>query len=215
MNDGEATTAERAIGDWLAALASDAPTPGGGAVAGLAGAAGAALLAMTGRLTVGRPEHADLEARMQDLIAAAEAARARFLALADDDAHAFEEVIEAFGMPKGTDDERAARSAAIQRGYASAATVPLDVARAAVDLMPLAEDATALGNPQAASDGYCGAIALYAAARCAIANVLINASSLKDEAGRDELIETTTSLRARAEELLAQSETAFNLRTLP
>lgn len=214
MNDGAATAGYR-IGDWLDVLASDAATPGGGAVAGLSGAIGAALLAMTGRLTVGREGFTDLEPRMQDLIARADEARGRFLELADEDAHAFDGVMQAFKMPKETDDERAVRSAAIQGGYMDAARVPLEVARAAVELMPLAEDATALGNPHASSDGYSGAIALYGAVRCAIANVLINASSLKDERTRDELIAMAESLRARADELLIESETAFKLRTLP
>jgi formiminotetrahydrofolate cyclodeaminase len=214
MNDG-ATTADHSIGDWLDVLASERATPGGGAVAGLSGAAGAALLAMTARLTVGREGFDDLEPRMQDLIGRADAARQRFLDLADQDAHAFDGVMQAFKMPKGTDDERSSRSAAIQRGYLDAAQVPLEVARTAVELLPLAEDATALGNPQAASDGYSGAIALYAATRCAIANVLINASSLKDATQRDELIAAAESLRGRADELLIESETAFKLRTLP
>ena len=214
MNEQD-TTADRTIGDWLGVLASDSPTPGGGAVAGVSGAAGAALLAMTARLTVGREGFADLELRMRDLIERADAARHRFLELADADAHAFDGVMQAFKMPKGSDDERSVRSAAIQRGYLDAASVPLEVARTAVDLLPLAEDATALGNPQAASDGYSGAIAIYAAARCAIANVLINASSLKDETQRDGLIATAQSLRERADELLEESETAFKLRTLP
>lgn len=214
MNEQD-TTADRTIGDWLEVLASDSPTPGGGAVAGVSGAAGAALLAMTARLTVGREGFADLELRMRDLIERADAARHRFLELADADAHAFDGVMQAFKMPKGSDDERSVRSAAIQRGYLDAASVPLEVARTAVDLLPLAEDATALGNPQAASDGYSGAIAIYAAARCAIANVLINASSLKDETQRDGLLATAQSLRERADELLEESETAFKLRTLP
>jgi len=214
MND-DATTADHRIGDWLGVLASDSATPGGGAVAGVTGAAGAALLAMTARLTLGRPEHADVEVRMRELVERADAARQRFLELADRDAHAFDGVMQAFRMPKETDDERAVRSTAIQRGYVDAASVPLEIARTAIELLPLAEDATALGNPQASSDGYSGAIALYAAARCAIANVQINASSLKDEAKRDELLATSYGLRERAEELLEQSETAFKLRTLP
>jgi formiminotetrahydrofolate cyclodeaminase len=214
MSDGS-TTAQNEIGDWLAVLASEQATPGGGAVAGLSGAAGASLLAMTARLTVGREGFDDVELRMQDLIARADAARERFLELIDEDAHAFDGVLHAFEMPKATDDERAVRATAIQRGYVEAASVPLEVAREAVGLLPLAEDATALGNPQASSDGYCGAIALYAAARCAIANVLINASSLKDERQRDELIESAQTLRDRADELLVESETAFKLRTLP
>ncbi len=108
-----------------------------------------------------------------------------FLELADRDAHAFDGVMAAFKMPKETDEEKAARSAAIQAGYEHAASVPLEIARAAVDLMELAEDATSMGNPQAASDGVSGAAHLYCAALCAIANVEINAASLKDAARRD------------------------------
>ena len=71
-----------------------------------------------------------------------------FLQLADRDAHAFDGVMVAFKVPKATDEEKKARSAAIQAGYEQAASVPLEIARAAVDLMELAEDATAMGNPQ-------------------------------------------------------------------
>ena len=217
MSEGttERPTAERGIGEWLAALASDSATPGGGAYAGLTGAAGAAMLSMVGRLTIGKPDHADVQTRMQELVAAADDTRIGFLELADRDAHAFDSVMVAFRMPRETDDEKAARSAAIQRGYVDAANVPLEIARKAVDLLPLAEDATALGNPQAASDGYCGAIALAAAARAAIANVQINAAALKNAARRDELLDTCTALRSRADELLEHAETAFTNRTLP
>lgn len=202
-------------GEWLQALASEAATPGGGAFAGLAGAAGAAMLSMVGRLTAGKEGFGEVEERMRRLIPAADQARQDFLELADADAHAFDGVMAAFRLPKGTDDERAARSAAIQRGYAEAAEVPLAVARRAVELLPLAEDATGLGNPQAASDGYCAAVALCASARSAIANVQINAASLKDVAQRDQLLTTAGSLRARADALLQRAETIFERRTLP
>ena len=212
---GDGTIGATPTGEWLQALASDSATPGGGAFAGLAGAAGAAMLSMVGRLTVGKEGFADVEERMRHLIEAADAARRDFLELADADAHAFDGVMTAFGLPKGTDDERTARVAAIQRGYADAARVPLAVARRAVELLPLAEDATALGNPQAASDGYCAAVALHASARSSIANVQINAASLRDAAQRDELLTVAVSLRTRADELLQRSETAFERRTLP
>ncbi|HEX6130230.1 MAG TPA: cyclodeaminase/cyclohydrolase family protein [Actinomycetota bacterium] len=215
MTEDRQGTAARAIGDWLGSLASDAPTPGGGAFAGLAGAAGAAMLAMVARLTIGREGFEDVEARMRELATTSDAARARFLELADRDASAFDGVIAAFRMPKDTEEQRARRTAAIQRGYADAAAIPLEVARAAVDLLPLAETATAIGNPRAASDGYCGAIALHAAASAAIANVRINASSIDDVAARDELLRASSELRDRAEALIEAAATAFERRTLP
>jgi formiminotetrahydrofolate cyclodeaminase len=197
---------------FLDVLGSDAPTPGGGAAGAIAGATGAALIAMVGRLTVGKPGFEDVDQRMRTLVERADAARVAFLDLADRDAHAFDGVMVAFKMPKGTDDEKAARSAAIQAGYEQAASVPLEIAQAAVDLMPLAEDATAVGNPQAASDGVSGAAHLYCAALCAIANVEINAASLKDQDRRSALLDTVASLRGRADRSVRESQTAFQLR---
>ena len=90
--------------------------------------------------------------------------------------------------------------------------MPQEVARKAVDLMELAEDATAMGNPQAASDGLSSAASLYSAALCAIANVEINAASLKDEGIAAEMLEELITLKARADELLEEAQTAFKLR---
>jgi methenyltetrahydrofolate cyclohydrolase len=197
---------------FLEVLGSDAPTPGGGAAGAVSGAIGAALIAMVGRLTVGKPGFEDVDARMRALIEKADAARLAFLGLADRDAHAFDDVMVAFKMPKTTDEERAARSAEIQSGYEHAASVPLEIAHAAVDLMELAEDATSSGNAQAASDGVSGAALLYCAAVCAIANVEINAASLKDEARRTVLFDEVAALRGRADQSVRESQTAFQLR---
>jgi methenyltetrahydrofolate cyclohydrolase len=204
--------ADLTVEGFLEVLASDAPTPGGGAAGAVSGATGAALISMVGRLTVGKPGFEDLDERMRALIGRADEARGAFLELADRDAHAFDGVMEAFAMPKASEEEKGARSAAIQAGYEHAASVPLEIARAAVDLMELAEDATAMGNPRAASDGMSGAAHLYGAALCAIANVEINATSLKDEARRAALLGEVAGLRERADRSIRESQTAFQLR---
>jgi formiminotetrahydrofolate cyclodeaminase len=200
------------VDGFLEVLSSEAPTPGGGAAGAIAGATGAALIAMVGRLTVGKEGFEDLDERMLGLVERADAARAAFLVLADRDAHAFDGVMVAFKMPKETDEEKAARSAAIQAGYAAAASVPLEIARAAVDLMELAEDATAMGNPRAASDGLSGSVHLYCATLSAIANVEINAAALKDEARRSLLLDEVATLRGRADQSIREAQTAFQLR---
>ena len=115
-------------------------------------------------------------------------------------------------MPKETDVERATRTEAIQQGLEQAASVPLEIARRAADLMELAEDATAMGNPNAASDGMSAAGMLVAAVIAARANVEINASSLRDEARRAALLEEVAAIRDRADALLAQCREAFGLR---
>jgi len=208
----DARLVDRTVEGFLDVLASDAPTPGGGAVAAIEGATGAALIAMVGRLTVGREAFADVEERMQALIETALTAQQEMETFADRDAHAFDSVMEAFKMAKETDEQKAARSAAIQAGYLAAASVPQEVARRCVELMELAEDATAMGNPQAASDGMSAAASLYAGALCAIANVEINAAALKDEATRAAMLDETATLRSRADHLLRESQTAFQLR---
>jgi formiminotetrahydrofolate cyclodeaminase len=205
-------TADQGIRSWLEALASDAATPGGGAAAGLAAATGAALISMVGRLTLGKSGFEDVEVRMRDLTERADAARETFLALADRDARAFDAVMQAFRLPKGTDEERGARTMRIQEAYEGAADVPLELARGAVDLMELAEDATAMGNPHAASDGYSAGSLLFAAALAAIANVRINAAGLKDPAKAQALVDECDALRERADLLLGQVAEAFLLR---
>ncbi|MEA2313275.1 MAG: glutamate formiminotransferase / formiminotetrahydrofolate cyclodeaminase, partial [Solirubrobacteraceae bacterium] len=191
---------------------SDAPTPGGGAVAGVVAAAAGALIAMVGRLTLGKDEFADVAERMQVLIVEGDAARATFLDLADKDAHAFDGVMAAFKMPKGTDEEKRQRSVAIQAGYLDAARVPMEIAQKALALMGLALEATATGNPAAATDGWSGAGCAYAAVVCAMANVEINAAAIKDDAARASLVDEVTTVRSRAEQLLREGQTAFQMR---
>jgi methenyltetrahydrofolate cyclohydrolase len=206
------TTAEQGIHGWLEALASDAATPGGGAAAGVAAATGAALIAMVGRLTIGKPGFEDVEQRMKAVTERADELRAAFLELAERDAEAFGSVMDAFRLPKDSDDERAARTMRIQQAYDDAAAVPLELAERAVDLMEPAEDATAMGNPNASSDGYCAGTLLHAAALAAIANVRINAAGLKDEGKAKGLVDRCDALRERADLLLQQVEEAFLLR---
>ena len=206
------STSDQPIGSWLDELGSGSPTPGGGAGAGVAAATGASLIAMVGHLTIGKKGFEDLDARMRSLVASADAEREAFLALADQDAQAFESVMASFKLPKETDEEKASRTLRIQEAYEAAAAVPLQLAVRAVKLMELAEDATSMGNPHAASDGYSGGTLLFAAALSAMANVRINAAGLKDQAKGQGLVDECDALRERADTLLQQVEEAFLLR---
>jgi formiminotetrahydrofolate cyclodeaminase len=206
------STSDQAIGSWLDELGSGSPTPGGGAAAGIAAATGAALIAMVGHLTIGKEGLQDLDARMLSLVETADAEHRGFLALADEDAEAFESVMASFRLPKETDEEKTARTLRIQEAYEAAAAVPLQLATRSVHLMELAEDATALGNPHAASDGYSAGTLLYAAALSAMANVRINAAGLKDQSKGQGLVDECDTLRERADTLLQQIEEAFLIR---
>lgn len=202
----------RTVERFLAELASDAATPGGGAVAGLAGAAGAALISMVCALTIDKDGYEGVQGRVRAILEEAERARGSFLELADRDANAFDGVMRAFKMPKETDAERAARSQAIQQGYEDAAQVPLEIARRAAELMELAREATEIGNAQAASDGACAAQSLSSAVWSATYNVEINAAALKDQARARALRDEVSSLRASAEALLDATHAAFGAR---
>jgi len=197
---------------YLEALASDAPTPGGGAVAALAGATGAALISMVCNLTIGKTGYEEAEERMRGVLDEAEASRTVLLDLADRDAAAFGAVMAAFTMPKETDAEKAVRSQAIQAGYEAAATVPLEIAKRAAELMELAREATEIGNANAASDGACAAQALSASVWSATYNIEINAAALKDPTKAQALRDEVSALRAHAEALLDATNAVFGSR---
>lgn len=204
--------ANQAIGDFLEGLASDSPTPGGGAVAAVCGAAGAALVAMVCNLTIGKAGYESAQDRVRAILPEAERARSSFLELADRDASAFDGVMAAFRMPKVTDEEKAARSQAIQRGYEAAAEAPLEIARLAAGLIGAAREVTEIGNVNAASDGACGARSLWAAVWCATDNVAINAAALKDPARAGALRDEVSALRLSAGIDLDDADTAFAAR---
>ena len=196
------------IHEYLDHMASSDPTPGGGAAAAISSATGAALVAMVALLTIGKQEFADVELRMRELHDVAEGARAELLALADRDAEAFESVMDAFRMPKDTDENKAARSAAIQVGFQRAAAVPLEVARRSVAVMELVTETIEKGNPNAASDGGSAAQVLSAGANCALYNVEINLGSIKDAAMVSDMTGEVANLRARSEQLLGGADAA-------
>jgi glutamate formiminotransferase/formiminotetrahydrofolate cyclodeaminase len=197
---------------FLEGLASDAATPGGGSVAAVAGAAGAALVAMVGRLTAGKQAYEAVSDRMTEIVKIADDSRAQLLALADRDAEAFDAVMASFKLPKDTDVQKAERSAAIQAAFAGAAEVPLEVARMAVGTMALAVEVVEHGNPNAASDGLSAAHMLGAASASALANVEINAASLKDTARAAAFRADGAALRDRSAALLASAVDAFGTR---
>jgi formiminotetrahydrofolate cyclodeaminase len=203
---------EQTIDRFLTTLASDSPTPGGGAVAALAGATGAAIIEMVCNLTIDKKNYEDAWDRMRELRGQAERARSELVVLADRDATAFDGVMEAFRMPKDTEEQRAVRAAAIQDGYLASAQIPLEIARASASLMPLALETVERGNVNAASDGASAAQMLFAGTECAIYNVQINAAALKDEAAAAALRDEVAALEGTAEELLAAANAAFAAR---
>ncbi|HEX6656051.1 MAG TPA: cyclodeaminase/cyclohydrolase family protein [Candidatus Limnocylindria bacterium] len=165
-----------------ARLASRAPIPGGGSAAAWAGAMGASLVAMVAELTIGRPDAAEREEQLVELRDEAIAHQQLLLDLAEQDARAYGAVVAARRLPKGTDDERTARTAAIGRTMVAAAEIPLLAAGAALDVLELARAIAPIGNPKAASDAGVAAELAAAAVRGAILNVRINLPYLAEDA---------------------------------
>lgn len=162
-------------------LASASPAPGGGGGAAMAGALAAALTAMVGNLTIGKEKFAAQEAEVKELLAQAEAERVRLLELVGEDAEVFNSFMNCYKLPKATDEEKAARIAAIRNAAKLAATVPLNIARSAFAVLQLADKLVVLGNPGVITDGACSGILARAALRCAEYNVRINLNLTKDD----------------------------------
>ena len=175
-------------------LASSDPVPGGGSAAALAGAMGASLVSMVVALTTGRPgadEHADT---LTEIGVAAAAWQSELLNLAELDANAYAAVVRARRMPRGTDLERTARDVQVATAVTEATEVPLTTARAASEVLSLAERIAPIGNRNAISDAGVAALLSAAAIRGAALNVEINLPGLPDD----------EPLRAEAAEALAR-----------
>jgi methenyltetrahydrofolate cyclohydrolase len=190
------------IGAWLEALASSAPAPGGGGAAALQVAIGAALVEMVCNLTVGRPAHAEHEDAVKGILAEAGELRANGLELVDEDATAFEAVIAAYRMPKGTDADATARDEAIESALVDAAEVARSCAAAAARVIELAEQIVPIGNPNVISDAAAGAGAARAALQTSLLNIDANVASLRDVAIRERL----TSYAAHVAQFLARAD---------
>ena len=168
------------IAQWLDALRAPEPTPGGGSAAALTGAMGAALLAMVARLPKSRAATAEDAARLAAAGERCAALAGELAALVDGDSDAYERVMAAYRRPKSTDEEKTARSAAIQEAMRAAIAAPLAVMRASADAAEQGVVITAMGNPSASSDAAVGFELLGAALRGAKLNVEINLGSVKD-----------------------------------
>jgi formiminotetrahydrofolate cyclodeaminase len=174
------TLTSKSLTDLLAAFRSADPTPGGGSAAALAGAVGAALLAMVAALPKSRATTTEDTARLKDAGDRCVAASMEMEALVDRDSDAYDLVMAAYKRPKGTDEEKAARSVVIQSAMREAIATPLAVMRACVAARAQGAVIRALGNPSASSDVQVGFELLGAGLRGARLNVEINLGSVKD-----------------------------------
>lgn len=170
----------KTVTSFLDELASNSPAPGGGSVAALAGALGSALTSMVCRLTAGRKKYAEVEAEVKAVLGESEKLRAVFARLVDADTDAFNKVMEAWSLPKDTDDQKALRNAAVQEATKEATLVPLEVMKHGIDALALARTVAQKGNVNSASDAGVSALMAGACIEAAALNVKINLPGITD-----------------------------------
>lgn len=187
-------------------LASNSPAPGGGSCAALAGALAASLASMVARLTVGRKKYEASWESMENVLARGDEAAAALLDLVEKDSQSYDQVTEAFKLPKETDEEKAARSKAVQEAFKGAAQTPLDTLETVAGLTTIVKDALEKGNPNCITDAGVAAQLIRAAAMGAAYNVRINIGSIKDEAFVNQLTEKTGALLQKVHADVAELE---------
>lgn len=196
---------EKTLKDYVLEAASGSPTPGGGSVSAYVGSLGTALTSMVGNLTFDKKDYKELSVEIQDKM------QENFKLLkgkiellnqiVDEDSTAFDEVMDAFKMPKETDDEKKLRSHAIQEGYKKALEVPLRCAEECFEVLKLQDLFAHHGNKNAITDVGVGALLAYAGLEGALLNVRINLLSIKDENYRQEIESKVDKLISEGNEL--------------
>jgi glutamate formiminotransferase/formiminotetrahydrofolate cyclodeaminase len=192
-NDGKRLV-NMSLTEFADETASESPAPGGGSISAYMGAMGVALATMVANLSSHKRGWDD---RWEEFSAHAENGQRiqqEFIRLVDEDTDAFNQIMNAFGLPKTNEEERSARTAAIQEATKNAMLVPYRVIEQAHQAMPLAKLMAEIGNPNSVSDAGVGALALRSAAIGAFLNVKINAGGLNDEDFKSALLSKATQL---------------------
>ena len=210
IDNKKAGLAQMTLEGFTRETASESAAPGGGSVSAAMGAFGAALATMVANLSAHKR---GWDARWKEFSDVAEKGQAildELLDLIDEDTAAFNRIMDCFSMPKGTEEEKAARAKAIEEATLNAANVPLRTMEAALKALPLALEMASKGNPASASDAGVAALAAVAGIRGARLNVRINAASLSDKSSVLPLLQRADEIEAQAAELEKQVLTEVN-----
>lgn len=184
--------------NFAAETASESPAPGGGSISAYMGALGAALGTMVANLSAHKRGWDDRWKEFSDWAEKGQAIMHELVALVDEDTAAFDKIMAAFGLPKGTDEEKAARAAAIEEATLHATKVPLRTMKASLKAFEIARAMASGGNPNSVSDAGVGALAARSAVLGAELNVKINAAGLKDRDAADRLVGEAAEIAAKA-----------------
>ena len=191
--------------NYLEKLASDAPTPGGGSASAMAGALAASLASMVANLTIGKEKFKEHEAENIALEKEATALREKMLALSDEDAKVFQAFMACYKLPKKTEEEKWLRQQYISSAAKNAASVPFQIAEAALDILKMTVRLGEIGNPNVVSDATVSALLARAALRGSVYNVLINLKLTGDPVFNVKMENQLEKLQVEAVELERQA----------
>jgi glutamate formiminotransferase len=191
--------------EFVDVLSTDSPAPGGGSVAALCAAQSAALTAMVGNLSVGKKKYDAVQDRVKEIAELGQDLKDFFLGAIDDDTNSFNLVMDCFGLPKNTPEQKQARDLAIAEATRGATRVPLSVLEKVPELLKLASEIGEIGNAASLSDAGVAILTALAGAEGAYYNVLINLEGLKDldQSGEPDFLPDAL---ARAKAAMAESE---------
>jgi glutamate formiminotransferase/formiminotetrahydrofolate cyclodeaminase len=187
--------------DFANELSMDSPTPGGGSVAALCGALSAALSSMVANLTVGKKGYEEAEAEMKGMAVRAQALKGALLRAVDDDTRAFNRVMDAFRLPKTTEDQRQEKESAIEKATKEATQVPFSVLEKSLALLELARTVALKGNRNSLSDAGVAGLLSEAAACGAYYNVKINLPNIQDKIFKEEILTKANSILGEVRKL--------------
>ena len=185
------TVADMRVGEFSDVLSSKAPVPGGGGASAVAAAVGASRGQMVASLTLGKKRYADVQGRIEELIPRFEAVRDELLVLADEDAKAFEPLSRAYGLPKGTEEERVHKAEVMEAALRAACEPPLKIMEKTCEAIDLVDEVSRIGTRIAISDAGAGATLLSAALKAVSLNIFINAKSMADREYAEDLLSHT------------------------
>jgi glutamate formiminotransferase/formiminotetrahydrofolate cyclodeaminase len=189
---------------FLTSLASRDPTPGGGSASAYAGAMGAGLVEMVAQLSTGKKKFADIESRMLEIATEAKNLRKQLHGAVSRDAEAFDAVMQAFKLPKESDQDKRERVKAIEEATSGAALVPLEVAKKSLRVMEIALEVAEFGNLNAISDAASASYMAESAIQAAGMNVQVNAQAISDKTAANRWMKELKEIRSGAEALRGQ-----------
>lgn len=203
---------EKKLGDFLSEISSSSPTPGGGSVSAFCGAMATSLGIMVCNLTIGKKKYENVQNEISEIKTSLEDHYNKFLELYDLDSAAFDKVMEAYKLPKETEEEKRKRSEEIEKANVEATNIPIEVIRSAYSILNQLTRLSEIGNQNSLSDTGVALLLLKTCAQGAFLNVLINTKALNEKDRARNLILTAAEMLNTIESEIDSTLKKINLK---